>query len=69
MPNWWMAGESVIVGLLIALLVGGLCAGVRRGWRGKKRAWSKEADLNTRSDVPRGLDSGVTPQSIGGASF
>jgi hypothetical protein len=30
MPTWWMMGESVIVGLLLALLVGGIVAGVRR---------------------------------------
>lgn len=35
-PTWWMVGESVIVGLLLALLVGGIGAGVRRIWGGKK---------------------------------
>ncbi len=67
MPTWWIAGESVIVALLIALLVGGIIAGSRRIWRG--RSQSQAADLNTRPDDPFGLDPGVTPQSIGGALF
>jgi hypothetical protein len=67
MPTWWMVGESVIVGLLLALLVGGIGVGVRRLRCGI--APSQETVPNTRPDDPFGLNPGVTPQSIGGALF
>ena len=67
MPTWWMAGESLIVCLLVTLLVVGISAGARRIWCGKEQ--TKEANLNTRPDDPFGLDQGVTPQSIGGGLF
>jgi len=67
MPTWWMVSESMILGLSIALLVGGICAGIRRIWCGRDR--SHEADVSTRPDDPFGLNPGVTPQSIGGALF
>ncbi len=38
MPIWWMVGESMIFGLLLALLVGGIGAGVRRIRCGKTRS-------------------------------
>jgi len=67
MSTWWMVGESMILGLLLALLVCGVGAGVRRIRCSKAR--SQKAELNSRPDDPFGLDRGVTPQSIGGALF
>lgn len=54
MPTWWMAGVSVIVGLVLALLVGGISAGIRRIWCCK--AQSRESDLNARPDDPSRRD-------------
>lgn len=30
MPPWWMIGESIIIGVFVILLIGGVSAGIRR---------------------------------------
>ena len=37
MPTWWMVGESIIIGMSLALLIGGISVGIRRILSHKKQ--------------------------------